>query len=287
MIETRSVETAPGMVFDVSADGRDDAPLVLMLHGFGVSRFLLGCPGSCGGEGRLLRRGAEPAGICRRCSTRSSRPFQLPRGPTYQRRPRHHNGRRPWRPAFPPYWPRLGCQPCLANRGSAPGAARLAYHTVPPSSSGIRGSAGTAGWRAAPEITAPYDIPASRCRTEHPGGQCELAADALDEERRAAGGDRGASVRDRESDRRWKRHWRGIGREACVISRWGRRRCQRCLSGAIRTTRLAGRQPRGRASSSPRHTSSQLCRALGTMPPTRCRNRSTRLLLAHLARHPL
>jgi pimeloyl-ACP methyl ester carboxylesterase len=39
MTDTRSVETAPGMVFDVSADGGDDAPLVLMLHGFGVSRF--------------------------------------------------------------------------------------------------------------------------------------------------------------------------------------------------------------------------------------------------------
>lgn len=39
MMELRSVETAPGMVFDVSADGRDDAPLVLMLHGFGVSQF--------------------------------------------------------------------------------------------------------------------------------------------------------------------------------------------------------------------------------------------------------
>jgi hypothetical protein len=39
MLETRSVETASGMVFDVSAGGRDDAPLVLMLHGFGVSRF--------------------------------------------------------------------------------------------------------------------------------------------------------------------------------------------------------------------------------------------------------
>jgi pimeloyl-ACP methyl ester carboxylesterase len=39
IIETRMVETAPGMVFDVSAEGGDDAPLVLMLHGFGVSRF--------------------------------------------------------------------------------------------------------------------------------------------------------------------------------------------------------------------------------------------------------
>ena len=39
MIETRTVVTAPGMAFDVSAGGPDDAALVLMLHGFGVSRF--------------------------------------------------------------------------------------------------------------------------------------------------------------------------------------------------------------------------------------------------------
>src|SRR5882672_1157051 len=38
-IETRRIETAPGLVFDVSVAGRDDAPLVLMLHGFCVSRY--------------------------------------------------------------------------------------------------------------------------------------------------------------------------------------------------------------------------------------------------------
>jgi pimeloyl-ACP methyl ester carboxylesterase len=39
MIETRRVETGPGLVFDVSVAGSETAPLVLMLHGFGVSRF--------------------------------------------------------------------------------------------------------------------------------------------------------------------------------------------------------------------------------------------------------
>lgn len=37
-METRRVETAPGMVFDVSVGGASEAALVLMLHGFGVSR---------------------------------------------------------------------------------------------------------------------------------------------------------------------------------------------------------------------------------------------------------
>jgi hypothetical protein len=37
-IETRIVRTAPGMEFDVSIGGDPDRPLVLMLHGFCVSR---------------------------------------------------------------------------------------------------------------------------------------------------------------------------------------------------------------------------------------------------------
>jgi pimeloyl-ACP methyl ester carboxylesterase len=38
-IETRDVRTGPNMVFDTSVSGPPDAPLVLLLHGFGVSRF--------------------------------------------------------------------------------------------------------------------------------------------------------------------------------------------------------------------------------------------------------
>jgi pimeloyl-ACP methyl ester carboxylesterase len=40
MIATQQIQIAPGMVFDVSVAGPDDGPLVLMLHGFGVSRYL-------------------------------------------------------------------------------------------------------------------------------------------------------------------------------------------------------------------------------------------------------
>lgn len=38
MITTRWIETAPGLVFDASVGGAEAAPLVLLLHGFGVSR---------------------------------------------------------------------------------------------------------------------------------------------------------------------------------------------------------------------------------------------------------
>jgi pimeloyl-ACP methyl ester carboxylesterase len=40
MIETRRITTAPGLTFDTSVAGDEKAPLVLMLHGFCVSRYL-------------------------------------------------------------------------------------------------------------------------------------------------------------------------------------------------------------------------------------------------------
>ena len=39
MIETREIETGPDLVFDCSVGGDASAPLVLMLHGFCVSRY--------------------------------------------------------------------------------------------------------------------------------------------------------------------------------------------------------------------------------------------------------
>jgi pimeloyl-ACP methyl ester carboxylesterase len=40
MIEHRKIEIDPGLVFDVSIAGRSGSPLVLLLHGFAVSRHL-------------------------------------------------------------------------------------------------------------------------------------------------------------------------------------------------------------------------------------------------------
>ena len=40
MTELRKIETKPGFVFDVSVAGDGAAPLVLLLHGFAVSRHL-------------------------------------------------------------------------------------------------------------------------------------------------------------------------------------------------------------------------------------------------------
>ena len=40
MVELGRIETGPGLVFDVSIAGDAAAPLVLLLHGFAVSRHL-------------------------------------------------------------------------------------------------------------------------------------------------------------------------------------------------------------------------------------------------------
>ncbi|MFL5282824.1 MAG: alpha/beta fold hydrolase [Rhodopila sp.] len=40
MLTTRTIQTGPGLAFDTSVNGPADGSLVLMLHGFGVSRFL-------------------------------------------------------------------------------------------------------------------------------------------------------------------------------------------------------------------------------------------------------
>lgn len=37
-MDVRAIETAAGLIFDASVGGAEDAPLVLLLHGFGVSR---------------------------------------------------------------------------------------------------------------------------------------------------------------------------------------------------------------------------------------------------------
>ena len=60
MIETRRIETAPGLVYDVSVSGSESAPLVLMLHGFCVSRHFWDNQIPALAAVRLLCRGAEP-----------------------------------------------------------------------------------------------------------------------------------------------------------------------------------------------------------------------------------
>ena len=273
-METRSLETAPGMVFDVSVEGDDDAPLVPMLHGFGVSRFFWNAQVHAVAEAGYFAVAPNQRGYAAgaRPDPADHASYRVDRliGDALDIVAAVGHGDRRFHLVGHDWGASLAWQ--IADQHPE----RLASLTILSRPHPLA-FAGRWNCRMASsgDGHGTIDIPRSRCRPEHPGGQCELAADAPDQERCAAGRDRGAPVRHRQPIRRWKRRWHGIGRAVCVISRWDRRGCQRCLSGAIRTTRLAGRQPRGQASSSPRHTSSRLCRVLATMRPTKCRNRST------------
>jgi len=54
MLATRHIQTAPGLTFDTSIAGPEDGPLILMLHGFGVSRFLWSAQVEALGEAGFL-----------------------------------------------------------------------------------------------------------------------------------------------------------------------------------------------------------------------------------------
>src|ERR1700722_14789259 len=87
---------------------------------------------------------------------------------------------------------------------SAATAPRVAPHRAPAATPGIRAGAGNARWSAAAAVWAPLDIPGARRRPEHPGGQRELAADGLDQERCTTSRDRGASVSYWQPTGRWR-----------------------------------------------------------------------------------
>ena len=73
--------TAPDMVFDVSADGGDDAPRVLMLHGFGVSRLFWNGQVHAAADAGYYAVAQNQRGYARRRPNRSGRSRQLPFGP--------------------------------------------------------------------------------------------------------------------------------------------------------------------------------------------------------------
>jgi alpha-beta hydrolase superfamily lysophospholipase len=69
MIATQLIETGPGLVFDVSVAGPEDGLLVLMRHGFGVSRYLWNALVEA-----LARAGYRAAAPNQRGHTRNARP---------------------------------------------------------------------------------------------------------------------------------------------------------------------------------------------------------------------
>jgi pimeloyl-ACP methyl ester carboxylesterase len=267
--KTRSLRTAPGMVFDVSAEGGGDAALVLMLHGFGVSLFFWNAQVHAVVEAGYFAVAPNQRGYA------------------------------------------AGARPDLADH-SQYRVARLigdALDIVAAIGHGDRGFhlvghdwGASLAWQIAdqhPErlasltiLSRPHPLAFARA-LEMPDGEQRrrsrhhttlLEADAGPNIRADnANWLRTRLIKNGVSPAAFEAHLSVIGNPAAMEAGRGafvtrpsdQLQCQPCSSGAIRTTRLDGRQPRGQASSSQRHTSSPNCRASATMPSTKCRNRST------------
>jgi hypothetical protein len=111
-IETRQVETNPGMAFETSVDDHADASLVLMLHGFA---FLLERPGTCVGSRGIFRGRAKSTRLFLWRAAGSVRSCQLPGRVSDQGCIRYRRGTRAWRSTLPSCRSRLGSEPRLAN----------------------------------------------------------------------------------------------------------------------------------------------------------------------------
>jgi pimeloyl-ACP methyl ester carboxylesterase len=275
MIETRNVETAPGMVFDVSVAGSGVAPLVLMLHGFGVSRHFW----------NSQARAVAAAGFY------AAAPNQ--RG--------YAAGARPDPAALESY----RVVHLIANVFAivaALGHAGRRFHLV-----GHDWGASLA-WQIADQaserlasltiLSRPHPLAFNRAlelpdrdqrrRSGHhttflePNAGPDILADDAKwlRTRLAANGVPATAV---------AAHLSVIGKSAameaalawyraaaCDTGRPARQRFQRFISGATRMTRSAARRRRGRANSSRCRIGSLSCRGSGTMPPIRLRMRSMR-----------
>jgi pimeloyl-ACP methyl ester carboxylesterase len=101
MIKTRRIKTAPGLVFDVSVGGAEDAPLVLMLHGFSVSRHFWSNQIPPLAAAGYFAVAPNQRGYSADARPDPARFRQLPRRSADRRRARHRCGGRAWRAALP------------------------------------------------------------------------------------------------------------------------------------------------------------------------------------------
>jgi pimeloyl-ACP methyl ester carboxylesterase len=195
-MKTLNLQTAPGMVFDVSVEVDDHSPLVLMLHGFGVSRFFWNAQVHAAADAGYYAVAPNQRGYAAgaRLDPADHSRYHVDRliGDALDIVAAVGHGDR----RFHLVGHDWGAS--MADRGSTPRTVGVAHHPVSSASAGIRTGAGNARWRAAASVGSPSDIPGARRRTEHPGGQYELAADAPEQERGGCYRDRGAPVRHRQ-----------------------------------------------------------------------------------------
>ena len=197
-METRRIEIAPGMTFDVSVDGIDAAPLVLMLHGFGVSRFFWNSQVHALGDAGYFAVAPNQRGYAAgaRPDPTDYASYRVDRliGDALDIVAAVGHGDRRFHLVGHDWGASLAWQ--IADQHPE----RLVSLTIlsRPHPLAFARALATAGRRAASAVRAPSDIPGTGCWFEHLSGQCELVADAPDQERCPSGRDRGPPVRDRQ-----------------------------------------------------------------------------------------
>jgi pimeloyl-ACP methyl ester carboxylesterase len=194
MVELRRIETGPGLVFDVSIAGDAAAPLVLLLHGFAVSRHLYDAQLPALAEAGYFavapdQRGYSPGARPDPADPARHYDIELLIGDALGLAAAVGHGAR----RVPPGRARLGRQPRLGDRRPPPGAAGLAHHAVAAAPRRLRPRAARGPGAAAP-IAAPQGLPRpGRGRRPARRGR-QVAAHAPRRARRAAGRDREAPL---------------------------------------------------------------------------------------------
>jgi pimeloyl-ACP methyl ester carboxylesterase len=286
MVELRRIETGPGLVFDVSIAGDAAAPLVLLLHGFAVSRHLYDAQLPALAEAGYFAVAPDQRG--------------------------YSPGARP-DPADPArhYDIELLIGDALGLAAAVGHGARR-FHLVG------HDWGGSLAWEIAarhPErlgsltmLSRPHpdafgralrEDPEQPHRSRHhkafldPGAAAGLLAEDAKwlRTRHAANGVPPAATERHLSvigtSRRWKRRSPGTGPAAPCTGRSDPCGCLPCSSGATPTTRSGAWRRRAPPSSCRRPTGSRCCQAPGTTRRTKAPERVTALLLEHLAGHPL
>ncbi len=270
-MDVRKIETAPGLVFDASVAGGDDAPLVLMLHGFGVSRHFWKAQVPVLGEAGYFavapnQRGysvgarPDPANLdSYRFDKLTGDALDLVSAVGHGDK-RFHLVGHDW-----------GASLAWAIAFQHPERTALGHHPVaaPPDVVCARAwRCRTASRSGAQAIIR--RLPRTRCRAEGVGKRLGVAAQAAHERRRSEGSHRSPSVRARQRT--------GNGGRTGLVSRPWRADAARPDQGPDalslgRCRRHGGARCglRGRVNSSLHPIASRCFPASVTMPPTRCR----------------
>ena len=196
MIETRNIETAPGMIFDVSVGGPEAGPLVLMLHGFCVSRHFWDnqIPALAAAGYFVLAPNQRGYAAGARPDPAVFDNYLIDKliGDALDILWATGHGERGFISSGT-----IGAAACLGSSPKLAGEGGLADDAVAPTSSRLRSSNEDRPRAAAPLAASPR-APRFWCRTAAARGERQMGARPAGAKRRACGGDRQAPLGDRQ-----------------------------------------------------------------------------------------